>query len=70
MDFSIKDLALMIADIVGFSGEIEWDATKPDGAPRKLLDSSRFLALGWKPVTDIRTGIGKTYAWYLNNSHD
>jgi len=70
VDFSIKDLALMIADIVGFSGEIEWDATKPDGAPRKLLDSSRFLALGWKPVTDIRTGIGKTYAWYLNNSHD
>lgn len=67
VDYSIKELALMISEIVGFTGEIEWDATKPDGTPRKILDSSKFLQLGWKPITDIKTGIRSTYEWYVNN---
>jgi GDP-L-fucose synthase len=67
IDLSIKELAVMIAGIVGFTGEIVWDATKPDGTPRKLLDSSRFLELGWRPSMALLTGIQITYAWYLKN---
>ncbi len=67
VDFSIKELAQMISEIIGFEGEIEWDTTKPDGTLRKLLDSSRFLRLGWCPVTDIKKGIKITYEWYVNN---
>jgi GDP-L-fucose synthase len=67
VDYSIKELAQMISDIVGFTGEIEWDTTKPDGTPRKILDCSRFLRLGWRPHTDIKTGIKSTYEWYVNN---
>jgi len=67
VDFSIKELAQMISEIVGFKGEIEWDTTKPDGTPRKILDSSRFLQLGWRPFTDIKTGIKTTYEWYVSN---
>ena len=67
IDYSIKELAQMISEIVGFKGEIEWDTTKPDGTLRKLLDSSRFLQLGWRPVTDIKKGIKTTYEWYVNN---
>jgi GDP-L-fucose synthase len=66
VDFSIKELAQMISEIVGFKGEIEWDTTKPDGTPRKLLDSSRFLRLGWKSFTDIKKGIKITYEWYIS----
>jgi len=64
-DIMIKDLALMIRDIVGFRGEIVWDSTKPDGTPRKLLDISRIRALGWEPKTSMEEGIQKTYEWYL-----
>jgi GDP-L-fucose synthase len=67
VDCSIKELAQMISEIVGFKGEIEWDLTKPDGTPRKLLDSSKFLQLGWRPLTDIKTGIKTTYEWYVSN---
>ena len=67
VDYSIKELAQMISVIVGFTGEIEWDTTKPDGTPRKILDSSRFLQLGWRPITDIKTGIESTNEWYINN---
>jgi len=67
VDYSIKELAQMISEIVGFKGDIEWDITKPDGTPRKLLDSSKFLHLGWRPVTDIKTGIKTTYEWYVSN---
>ena len=67
VDYSIKELAQMISDTVGFKGEIEWDTTKPDGTPRKILDSSRFLQLGWRPHTDIKNGIKSTYEWYVNN---
>ena len=64
IDYSIKDLADMISRVVGFNGEIVWDTTKPDGTQRKLLDSSRFLQLGWKPSMDLHKGIKVTYDWY------
>lgn len=64
-DIAIRDLALLIRDIVGFTGEIVWDSTKPDGTPKKLLDISRLRNLGWEPETDLHEGIRKTYAWYL-----
>jgi GDP-L-fucose synthase len=67
-DIMIKDLALMVRNIVGFSGEIVWDSTKPDGTPRKLLDISRIRALGWEPKTSLEEGIQKTYEWYLKES--
>ncbi len=67
VDYSIKELAGIISKVAGYEGEIKWDATKPDGAARKLLDSSRFLSLGWKPSTVIEDGIKITYEWYINN---
>jgi GDP-L-fucose synthase len=64
-DISIKDLATIIAEVVGFTGEIRWDSTKPDGTPRKLLDSGRIHALGWTPRVGLHEGIRRTYDWYL-----
>jgi len=64
-DVTIKDLALMIKEIVGFRGEVIWDSTKPDGTPKKLLDISRIKALGWEPKTSLEQGIRETYQWYL-----
>ncbi len=64
VDYSIKELANIIAEIVGFKGDIEWDTSKPDGAPRKLLDSTRFMRLGWSPNIQLKEGIEKTYLWY------
>jgi len=63
-DISIRELATLILEIVGFEGEIEWDSSKPDGTPRKLLDVSRIKALGWMPKTSLRNGIESTYNWY------
>jgi GDP-L-fucose synthase len=60
-DLSIKDLAMLIRDIVGFTGEIVFDTTKPDGTPRKLMDTSKLNALGWKPRIDLRTGLKAVY---------
>jgi len=60
-DLTIEELATVIKDIVGFPGKIIWDSTKPDGTPRKLLDSSRILAVGWKPQIDLQTGIRLAY---------
>jgi GDP-L-fucose synthase len=56
-DVTIKELAEMVRDAIGFQGEILWDRSKPDGTPRKLMDSSRLRALGWKPQVDLKTGI-------------
>jgi GDP-L-fucose synthase len=67
-DISIKELAMMIKDIVGFPGDIVFDTTKPDGTPRKLLDVSRMAELGWKAKTHLKDGIKQTYGWYLENS--
>jgi len=66
-DISILELAHLVADVVGYSGEIVRDESKPDGTPRKLLDVSRITALGWKPKVSLREGIERTYAWYLEN---
>jgi len=66
-DVSIKELAEMVKDIVGHSGEIVWDSTKPDGTPRKLLDVSRLHNLGWKHTVPLRDGILTTYQWFLEN---
>jgi len=60
-DVSIRELAGLIQQIVGFKGEIVWDESKPDGTPRKLLDSSRLFALGWRPQVDLETGIRLVY---------
>ena len=64
-DVTIRELAELICEVVGFAGTLEFDATKPDGTPRKLMDSSRLHALGWKPRITLRDGIRETYAWYL-----
>jgi GDP-L-fucose synthase len=66
-DVSIKELAELIRDIVGYDGEIAWDTTKPDGTPRKLLDVSRIKSLGWSPKISLEDGIRRTYEWYLAN---
>jgi GDP-L-fucose synthase len=63
-DLSIKELAQKVAHAAGFTGDIEWDATKPDGTPRKVLDVSRIKALGWKPTITLDEGIASTIAWY------
>ncbi len=65
-DCSISELAEIIAAIVGYKGIIEWDRSKPDGAPRKLLDSSRIQSFGWKPEGNLEDGIKDTYQWYLD----
>jgi GDP-L-fucose synthase len=66
-DLTIKDLAETIQKIVGHQGEIIWDATKPDGTPRKLMDISKMHELGWKHQVNLEEGITKTYAWFIEN---
>ncbi len=66
-DISIRELAELICDVVGFDGELAWDTTKPDGTPRKLLDVTRLRALGWKPAIPLRDGIARTYEWFRAN---
>ncbi len=66
-DYSIKELAEIIAEVVGYMGDIEWDTTKPDGAPAKLLDSKRILKFGWRPENEFKNAVKKTYQWYLQN---
>lgn len=63
-DYSIKELAAAISKVVGYKGKIEWDTEKPDGTMKKLLDSSRLLALGWKPKVKFEDGLTSTYQWY------
>jgi len=64
-ELKIKELAFAISKIVGFKGKIKFDKSKPDGTPRKLLDSSRLLSLGWKPTVSLEDGLKKTYSSYL-----
>ncbi len=64
---TISQLADTIQDIVGHHGEIRYDSSKPDGTPRKLLDLSRLTALGWQAKTSLKSGIEKTYEWFLQN---
>ncbi len=66
-EISIHDLALLVQDVVGFSGTIVLDADKPDGTPRKLADSSRIHALGWRHAIELRDGIAGAYQWYVES---
>ena len=66
-DISIRELAELICDVVGFRGELKWDRSKPDGTPRKLLDISRIKKLGWEPTIALRDGIARFYEWFLDN---
>jgi GDP-L-fucose synthase len=66
-DVTIRELAVLICDVVGFDGELAWDKTKPDGTPRKLLDISKLRGLGWAPTIPLREGIARTYDWFLKN---
>lgn len=66
-DLPIADLAAMIAEVVDYPGRIDWDSTKPDGTPRKLLDVQRLTSLGFTPAIGLREGIAATYEWYLAN---
>lgn len=66
-DVSIKELAEILKDIIGYKGKFEWDSSKPDGMPKKLMDSSKIYNMGWKPKNNLNDGLSKTYKWYLNN---
>lgn len=66
-DITVRELAELICDVVGFDGELAWDQTKPDGTPRKLLDVKKLEKLGWSPTITLREGIIQTYEWFLKN---
>jgi GDP-L-fucose synthase len=67
-DISIRELAELICEVVGFQGDLVWDATRPDGTPRKLLDVSRLHGLGWRHSINLREGIAQTYEWFRQNA--
>lgn len=67
VDISIKELSIKIAKLIGYTGQIIWDSSKPNGASRKLLDNSRITSLGWRHDVDLDEGLNLTYQWYLNN---
>ena len=69
-DVSIKDLAELVQKVVGHQGEIIWDAEKPDGTPKKLMDSSKFRSLGWEPEINLENGIENTYSWFLTHVNE
>lgn len=69
-DIAIKQLAALIQDIVGHKGKIIWDTSKPDGTPRKWMDSDKLRSRGWKPTIDLEMGIRKTYAWFLDHESE
>lgn len=68
-DITIKALAKTIQRITGHKGNIVWDSSKPDGTPRKLMDVSKMIAIGWSYKTELEQGVKKTYNWFLNNPH-
>lgn len=65
MDVTIREMAQIMKEVVGFEGELTFDTTKPDGAPRKLIDISRLSKMGWSYDIDLEDGLKKTYQWYL-----
>jgi GDP-L-fucose synthase len=67
IDCTIKELSMTIAEVVGYGGDIVFDATKPDGTPQKLLDVSRLKRLGWVYKTSLKEGLNQTYQWFLDN---
>jgi GDP-L-fucose synthase len=69
-DITIRELAGLVGKVVGYSGQIEWDTTKPDGTPRKLLDVSKLNKLGWKATIPFDEGLRATYKWWLENGRE
>jgi GDP-L-fucose synthase len=67
-ELSIAELAVLVADVVGYGGNIRFDSWHPNGAPRKLLDSSRMQGLGWSARIKLKEGIASTYEWYSANA--
>ena len=66
-DISIKELTEVVAEVVGYTGNIRWDTSKPNGTPRKVMNVDKLLDLGWKPKVDIVEGLNKTYEWFKEN---
>jgi GDP-L-fucose synthase len=66
-DVTIAELAFTLASVIGYSGELEFDATKPEGTPRKLLDAGKLTAMGWDYKISLKDGLARTYHWYRNN---
>lgn len=69
-EISIRELALLMKVVVGYDGEVEFDATRPDGTPRKIMDNSKLRALGWQPTLTIEAGLKKMYAWFVESHAD
>jgi GDP-L-fucose synthase len=70
VDCTIRELAETIARVTGFTGQLVWDSTKPDGTPRKLMDVSRLEALGWRAGIALEDGLRDAYRWFLAHAHD
>ncbi len=68
-DYTIKEIVEIIKDIVDYDGKIIWDVTKPNGTPKRLLDSSKIFNMGWKPKVNLKDGLKNTYNWYINRSN-
>jgi GDP-L-fucose synthase len=66
-DLSIAEVVRAVADVVGFRGRVRFDPSRPDGAPRKALDSAPLLQMGWRPTTNFRAALGETYHWFLQH---
>jgi len=66
-DVTIRELVGIICEVVGYDGVIDYDSSKPDGTPRKLMDNSRLRELGWQPATDLHEGLARAYHWFLDN---
>ena len=69
-DITIRELVEMVQEVVGFSGEVAWDTTRPDGTPRKLVDADRIHGPGWQAKIPLGKGIRSTYAWFLENREE
>ena len=69
-DVTIRELAETIQHVVGFTGDIIWDSSKPDGTPRKLMDNTKIKALGWEPKIALQAGLADTYQWFLDHLHE
>lgn len=67
VDCTIRELAETLARVTGYRGQLVFDATKPDGTPRKLMDAGRLRALGWQPKISLEEGLASAYAWYVEN---
>jgi len=66
-EIGIRDLAALVCEVMGFTGELTFNPDMPDGAPRKYLDNSRMTEMGWSPTCGLREGLERTYAWYLEH---